>query len=152
MCKMTRAEATEAFANWCRSNDVGGNKPLPKASKEGGGDDDGSKFVVGGVLPPSRRSPKPPDNFDSWVEYHTYFNAWTLRKLVLYYLAVAWWSTLLCVHTLTGRTIGWPELVILAVVIPPRLQYAALTLTVLLRCLGGPQPFLPWLVDLIRAS
>ncbi len=135
------AEAVRQWRKPSCAGVVGGNN---------GGD--GGNFVVGGVLPPSRRSPKPPFGFDSWVELTAYVHAWTWQKFVLYLLTIAWWSTLLSVHTLTARPISWTELVILSVVIPPRLQYGALTLTVLVRCLGGPQPFLPWLVDLIRES
>ena len=152
MSRMTRAEVVEVFADWCRNEGVGGNKALPEAPNGGKEPEPISVAVLKRQRASTRRAPAPPMHFDSWVEFTAYVRAWTLSKLVAYWVVCAWWMTILTAHTLTARPLSWTELVVLVVAIPPRLQCWAFALIVAVRCLGGPQPFLPWLVDLIRAS
>lgn len=102
-----RRTAFNAFVSACQSAGVGANKAPEQASGSGKESESISVWALKRRTTSTSQPPAPPDNFDSWVEYHAYFNAWTLRKLVLYYLAVAWWSTLLSVHTLTALT-HWP--------------------------------------------
>jgi hypothetical protein len=152
MTKLTRAEVVAAFADWCQSEGVGANKVPKQASESGKESESISVAALKRRTTSTNQPPAPPQGFDSWVEYTAYIRAWPLRKIVAYYTLFAWWMVILTAHTLTARPLSWSELAILVVAIPPRLQCWAFALAMAVRCLGGPQPFLPWLVDLIRAS